>query len=368
MEDYNSITNNNLVSIIIPMYNAEEFTSVMIESIIAQTYTNWELIIIDDGSTDNCINIARDFERKDKRIKLICRPNNIKKGASSCRNIGIQNSQGEFIIFLDADDYIAPYCLSQRVAFMQKHPDYDFAVFPMFAFKNELFDTPNLIWGYKQENNVFPNFIAGTIPFVVVTNIYRKNSILTKELFWDTNLKSLQDSIYNITSLLKDCKFGFSNLLPDYFYRIGVNNNSISKKLTSDKHFISRLYFYRKVTSINEQNYNPYFLILTNIHFKFLCSDKNTSHINKFLSSPFLKKYPVLKLKLYLIYYLMFYLKLTSFRFRDTILLLTTPIFEIRQRLHYKKTLSQKIHLYKELINKYSAEITVLKQIYSSNQ
>lgn len=353
MEDYKSMNNNKgLVSIIIPMYNAEEFSSAMIESIIAQTYTNWELIVVDDGSTDNSLNIIRSFEQKDKRIKLICRPSDVEKGAPSCRNIGIQESQGEFIIFFDADDYIAPYCLSQRVDFMVNHPKCDFAIFPMLAFKEKLFDSKNYIWGYKQESNIVKNFISGTIPFVVVTNIYKRSSIISKELYWDTNLKSLQDSGYNIMALEKECSYVFSNSKPDYFYRISGNDNSISKKINTEKHFVTRLYFYRKITALFQNNKKllSALLILSNIHFKKLYLTSQKSYIKDYLSSSFFDKYIVLKYKLLLIYNIINLFNLKNPKICNWILLSITPIFELRQRLHYRSFYKRNQYLYKEVI------------------
>jgi len=90
-----------LVSVIMPAYNAELYISEAIKSIINQTFQNWELIIINDGSTDATEKIILDFERKDKRIKYLFQENG-KQGKA--RNLGIQQSRGEYIAFLDADD------------------------------------------------------------------------------------------------------------------------------------------------------------------------------------------------------------------------------------------------------------------------
>ena len=93
---------NNLVSIITPAYNAEKYIKDTIESVIAQTYVNWELIIVDDASKDNTVNIIKIYQKKDRRIKLI--PLNENQGVANARNIAIQNAKGIYIAFLDADD------------------------------------------------------------------------------------------------------------------------------------------------------------------------------------------------------------------------------------------------------------------------
>ena len=93
---------NNLVSIITPAYNAEKYIKDTIESVIAQTYENWEMIIVDDASKDNTVNIIKNYQQKDRRIKLISLNEN--QGVANARNIAIQNAKGIYIAFLDADD------------------------------------------------------------------------------------------------------------------------------------------------------------------------------------------------------------------------------------------------------------------------
>lgn len=91
------------VSIIIPIYNVEKYINKCIQSIIDQTYSNLEIILVDDGSIDRCSKICDEYANKDKRIKVIHKQNG---GLSSARNIGIDISSGEYILFIDADDYI----------------------------------------------------------------------------------------------------------------------------------------------------------------------------------------------------------------------------------------------------------------------
>jgi len=101
-----------LVSIILPVYNSEKFLNKCIESIICQTYINWELIIINDGSIDNSKIIINEYEKKDNRIKAFHLEN---RGVSASRNFGISVSSGEFITFIDSDDYVEPEYLNSLV-------------------------------------------------------------------------------------------------------------------------------------------------------------------------------------------------------------------------------------------------------------
>ena len=108
-----------LVSIITPMYNSEKFILKTIESIVNQTYSNWELLLIDDGSTDNTIQIVEDFKLKYTNIKLFQNPTNL--GAAQSRNKGILEAKGDYIAFLDADDLWKPIKLDLQTQFMQTH-------------------------------------------------------------------------------------------------------------------------------------------------------------------------------------------------------------------------------------------------------
>lgn len=108
-----------LVSIIIPVYNAESFLEDTIKSIREQTYDNWEAIFVDDCSKDNSINIIKKYQKEDKRIKLI--KNKINSGAAITRNNGIDTANGRYICFLDADDKWNKEKLDKQIKFMNKN-------------------------------------------------------------------------------------------------------------------------------------------------------------------------------------------------------------------------------------------------------
>ena len=109
-----------LVSVIMPVYNAEEYIGETIESVISQTYTNWELIIVDDCSKDSSRDIARQYVEHDNRIKLIESDTNF-GGPARPRNVGIKNAGGGYIAFLDSDDVWMPAKLEKQIVFMKSH-------------------------------------------------------------------------------------------------------------------------------------------------------------------------------------------------------------------------------------------------------
>ncbi len=92
-----------MISAIVPVYNTEKLVGRCIDSIIAQTYPNWELILVDDGSTDKSFSVLKEYETKDCRIKVIHQEN---AGPGLARNKGIQNASGDYIVFVDSDDVI----------------------------------------------------------------------------------------------------------------------------------------------------------------------------------------------------------------------------------------------------------------------
>lgn len=108
-----------LVSIVTPNYKCERFIAKTIESVLAQTYTNLEMIIVDDCSPDNSYNIACEYAAKDSRIKVL--KNETNSGAAISRNRAIEVANGEFVAFLDSDDIWLPNKLERQIAFMKEN-------------------------------------------------------------------------------------------------------------------------------------------------------------------------------------------------------------------------------------------------------
>lgn len=109
-----------MISIIVPIFNAEKLLNRCIDSIVAQTNPNWELLLIDDGSHDGSGVICDEYAQKDARIKVFHKPNG---GVSSARNVGLDNARGEWITFIDADDYVdSTFCE------LNKTDDYDIII------------------------------------------------------------------------------------------------------------------------------------------------------------------------------------------------------------------------------------------------
>ena len=116
---------NALVTVVLPIYNVEKFLDRCMESIVGQTYTNLEILMIDDGSPDRCPEMCEEWARKDSRIRVIHKKN---AGLGEARNTGIENATGDYICFFDSDDYIHPETIEKCVIRLLKH-NADVAIF-----------------------------------------------------------------------------------------------------------------------------------------------------------------------------------------------------------------------------------------------
>src|SRR5262245_24449723 len=108
------------VTVVIPVYNRERYVAAAIESILAQTFPDFELLVIDDGSADRSREVIRSY--RDPRLHLVCNETNL--GIPKTRNRGLQLAQGEYLAFLDSDDWAYPERLAKQVAFLDSRPDY----------------------------------------------------------------------------------------------------------------------------------------------------------------------------------------------------------------------------------------------------
>ena len=122
------------ISVIVPVYNSEKYLNRCIDSILVQTFTDFELILVDDGSSDSSKEICDTYLNKDKRVKVYHQHNS---GASSARNTGLVHAQGDFISFIDADDYVDPYYLSGFIGYLGKDDEIDIIIQGRINIKND---------------------------------------------------------------------------------------------------------------------------------------------------------------------------------------------------------------------------------------
>jgi glycosyltransferase involved in cell wall biosynthesis len=183
--------NNSLVSIIIPTYNRAHLIGETLESILEQTYENWECIIVDDGSTDNTDEIVQPFIKKDERFQYYKRPVDRKKGANACRNYGFEICKGEYINWFDSDDLMLPEKIAIQVdEILNKNVNFSVAKFKNFERLNQ-----NEFKDMHQKNNYnemnLTNFIRNNFFFGTVDFFCKREKIL--DIKFNESLKSGQE-------------------------------------------------------------------------------------------------------------------------------------------------------------------------------
>lgn len=239
---------HHTLAVVIPCWDCAREIGALMDCLLEQSFTDWTAFCVDDGCTDSTTEVIQDYARRDPRI-FYHRRERLPKGAQTCRNIGLDLSEGsEYVVFLDADDLIAPYCFEQRIRFMQEHPFVDFASFPMKAFKTDVYD--DTLWGFgiPGSQELLPSLLYWkTLQIVVSSNIYRRERLIEAGIRWDEIVKSMQDAEFNIQSLTKGLHHGFAiQDRIDYFYRQGVS--TVSKRIADPSMFDSHLYLIGKVT------------------------------------------------------------------------------------------------------------------------
>lgn len=214
-----------LVSIIIPTYNRANLISETLNSIIAQTYQNWECIIVDDGSTDNTKQILQRFIDSDSRFQFFCRPEHKVKGPNSCRNIGFEKSKGEFINWFDSDDILFENSINLRVKNFSNQIDCVIAKCEIFDSSTSLKLFENVI---LSGGNVLKDYYIGNVTYYVAGPIWRRSFLERQKELFDEEIRYLDDWDFNLRMISQNVNIKFVDL-PVFRYRF--HNYSLSKQI-----------------------------------------------------------------------------------------------------------------------------------------
>ncbi len=216
-----------LFSVIIPTFNSSAFIEKAINSVLKQTFKDWELLIIDDNSSDNTVSIIKNF-KNEKNIKVIKSPFNL--GAATARNIGIKKSKGRYIAFLDSDDYWLPNKLALQFKFLKNNTDC-----PIVC--------SNYFLEFSSSNDKLKQIKFREL--IYFKDIIRTNSIMTSSAVFDSklvsniympNLKRRQDWAFWISILKKDKSFKAYCIQTPLAVKV-VNQNSLSSNRISSLYF-----------------------------------------------------------------------------------------------------------------------------------
>lgn len=229
--------NNPLITIVVPVYNAEKYLNRCIESIVNQTYRNSEIILVDDGSPDKCPQMCDQWAEKDSRIKVIHKEN---AGAGMARNTGIEEACGRYILFVDSDDYIDLKTIEKCVAELLKTQS-DVVMFGRFsAFADgTVKETPVVTDEYYfSGNRVIDDILSGLFVHERGIGISSCNKIYSLQLIKEKNIKFKsereilsEDAIFNLEL------FAYVKavaIIPESFYYYFKNEASFSRTYKKD--------------------------------------------------------------------------------------------------------------------------------------
>lgn len=310
-------------SVIMPCYNLETTVRRTIRAVLDQTYKNFELIIIDDGSTDKTKEIIKEFEHSDERIKTYSKKNG---GVSSARNIGVSMSQGEYIYFLDGDDYIT-HDLLEKANHVFKKKDID-----MFAFgyKKTNEDLDHVIKKYsfkKYDKKIFQGehfqrmFFSRKITQCMCSFIVKKTIISDNYILFDENTKYAEDQEFQLKCNINSKQIYYDS--DEYFYYIQRKGSAMNQKVIRENFDV----YFRMGDYINEDsrkyydNYMCYFYVANLKEIAEKGSEADT--VRKLLSMDYvLKKFKVEATKhglltgLFILYYRTIYKKYIKRKYR----------------------------------------------------
>ena len=211
-----------LVSIIIPTYNRAHLITEALDSIMAQTYQNWECIIVDDGSTDDTLQILEQYSLKNTRFIYLSRPDHKAKGANACRNFGFEKSNGKYIQWFDSDDMMHPQKLQMKIGFALSQNADIIVTGHTTEGQIILSDDPTL--EVFESSNFYIDYILGKKP-VITNDVMVKRAVIGAHRF-DENLHKAQEYEFFTRLFQQKLRYCFVDL-PLTYYR--QTQDSISK-------------------------------------------------------------------------------------------------------------------------------------------
>lgn len=217
-----------MISIIIPVYNCEKYIERCLNSIESQSYPDYEVVIVNDGSTDNTKEIIEKHRKSDKKIISLYQDN---KGVSAARNTGLKNAHGNLIVFIDSDDYIEPNYLKRLSHGLENH-NAEMVCCGYYRNKgNDLCDTKQL---YINERCIDQlecmNFVAKTEKYggFLWNKIYAKTIIDKYDIHFDPNIKMCEDMLFTLEYITH---INNTFYIPDPLYHYVNNDESATKKI-----------------------------------------------------------------------------------------------------------------------------------------
>jgi len=228
--------NEPLVSIIVPAYNRSQIIGETLDSVMGQTYSQWECIIVDDGSTDDTADVVQNYTDKDARFQWAVRASDRPKGANACRNLGIQLAKGSYAIFLDSDDLLKNNCLEHRVAIFEKQTEFNFLAFRMGAYDGSKFSEATKVAANSHEG-IVKQFIRQEYAWNITGPIWKRSFL--NDFHFDERLYRYQDVELHLRVLLSSEAGSYKVFQEtDCFYRVNERTQLIHIDDTFKKNIV----------------------------------------------------------------------------------------------------------------------------------
>lgn len=214
----------NLISIIIPVYNRESLIGDTLDSILAQSWPNWECIVVDDGSEDNTLEVLEAYCKKDARISYHQRPENRPKGANACRNYGFELSKGAYINWFDSDDLMHPQKLELQLKAL-KESEFPFCVCQTMMFDESMKKELGLRHPRLISDNFWEDYIMFKILWVTPSPLWKRSFLQDLDSLFDEELQAAQEWEFHVRSLSRLKEYSTINRPLNY---IRIHKNSVS--------------------------------------------------------------------------------------------------------------------------------------------
>ena len=229
---------DKLVSVIIPMYNAEKYIERCLQSLLNQTYKNIEIIVVNDGSVDKSPLVVEDLAKNDGRIRLLSKVN---EGVSKARNYGMEKAEGEYIVFVDADDYVKEKYVENLYVAINSKENVELAVSGYyFVYKDEKKVSVNENQTCKQKDTLFYLFANGFFP--CWGKMYKRKIICENHLKFDTNVAYAEDVLFLTDYVLK--MRGVMEVISNKDYYYDTTHESATNSTFSERKLeIIKVYF-----------------------------------------------------------------------------------------------------------------------------
>lgn len=194
---------NVKISILIPTFNRADLLGATLQGVANQTYPEWECIVVDDGSTDHTQSVVQKFQAADARFKYLVRPANAIKGAPTCRNIGLAQAQGDYVMFFDSDDLLPATALAKRMEVVRLQPDFDFWVFQTVRCREQIGDDAH-IWNSLETPNSedIAAFLRINPTWHTSGPVFSKKFLDANDLHYTEGVRSWQDWEFHLRVLL----------------------------------------------------------------------------------------------------------------------------------------------------------------------